>query len=176
VESVTADNPEPQTLTVPEAFRSVGKRVSVRGHIAIIVKVKGTAILVRFCHGRGHYQTVAIEALTRRPDCDNDPDPQWLVDARNSRKPSLEMHDLLHPLYSSAALAPDDVVDELTYKSYRQQRKLCPEKPAERWVPIFGDVTEMEERYQAEQAATYDKSFDEALANHLLPNGMGARR
>lgn len=47
----------------------------------------------------------------------------------------------LHPL-----------IDELTYQNYAANRAYAPHIPPERWARMYGDVREMEARYQAELA------------------------
>ena len=46
---------------------------------------------------------------------------------------------------------PQQLVDEMTYSSYRHQRKTCPEATVKSWATIFGPKTPlMEQRYQQE--------------------------
>jgi len=42
------------------------------------------------------------------------------------------------------------LVEELVYSSYRANRDRSPHITAERWVPVFGDTVELEQRYQDE--------------------------
>ncbi len=52
---------------------------------------------------------------------------------------------------ADALKAPREVVDYLTYCSYRHNRKLSPTITPEQWAKIFGPRTQaMEERFQQE--------------------------
>lgn len=43
-----------------------------------------------------------------------------------------------------------DMLDELCYRSYREQRILFPHVAPTRWELIYGDIVLMEARYQSE--------------------------
>lgn len=153
--------PFEQRLTLGEAFRAVGKWVAVLPAYepAIILKVTGISVLIRYAGNRGqrgqssHHATVGVEWLIRRADWDDRPKPNWWQQAEASPRPPLELHDLLRPEYSAAALTPDDVLDELLYASYRQQRVLAPGIEPARWRGIFGDDVEaFEARFQDDLA------------------------
>jgi len=45
----------------------------------------------------------------------------------------------------------NDVIDELTYRSYRFNRDSSPDVTPEKWGLVFGNVPEMEARYQREK-------------------------
>ena len=45
-----------------------------------------------------------------------------------------------------------EIIDELTYRSYRQQRILAPDVEPQRWAIIYGSAVEMfEKRWQEEK-------------------------
>jgi hypothetical protein len=47
--------------------------------------------------------------------------------------------------------SPDQIIDELMYRSYSHNRRLVPETPPERYKIIFGEAVErMEQRFQME--------------------------
>ena len=48
----------------------------------------------------------------------------------------------------------DDVLDELTYRSYREQRLTAPHVAPERWARVYEgvDVAALEARFQRERA------------------------
>lgn len=46
--------------------------------------------------------------------------------------------------FTARMMTVNEVVDELTYRSYAYQRFLSPETPAEDWARIFGDRTQQE--------------------------------
>ena len=47
----------------------------------------------------------------------------------------------------------EDMVDELTYRSYAHNRALAPDVPAARWASVFKGAAMLETRYQREIAA-----------------------
>ena len=48
-------------------------------------------------------------------------------------------------------MSPTEIVDELTYRNYRYNRRLCPEITAQEWVRVYGPAAlTMEGRYQEE--------------------------
>lgn len=49
------------------------------------------------------------------------------------------------------AMKPEQVADELTYRSYAFNRRTNPDVPVNRWMSIFSNVPEMEVRYQTER-------------------------
>jgi len=63
-----------------------------------------------------------------------------------------------------------DVIDELRYRSYRWNRQLTPDIEPEKWALCYGDVTEMENRYQAEYPLCSENPtvLEMDIANHLL--------
>jgi len=146
---------ELRTMTVQEAIRAVGKWVAVLpgARPAIIIKATGTSVLVRLCDPKGAYITTGPSGLVRRTDWDGNPDPWWLRQARNSSRPARDLLPLLFP--GEHAIAAD-VVDELTYRSYRQQRRLRPEDDYRRWGAIFDNVDALEARLREEQSLAHD--------------------
>jgi hypothetical protein len=54
------------------------------------------------------------------------------------------------------------IVQELTYINYACNRDYAPHVEPERWGRIYGDVREMEARYQAEKAINKAKGEAEA--------------
>lgn len=55
-------------------------------------------------------------------------------------------------LLNSVTTTRDPIVDELTYCSYREQRRLFPTIEPERWALLYGSsVASYEDRYQNER-------------------------
>jgi hypothetical protein len=50
-------------------------------------------------------------------------------------------------------ISQNQVANEMIYRSYKAQRENAPEIAPERWEAIFGDITELELRYQNERMA-----------------------
>lgn len=48
---------------------------------------------------------------------------------------------------------PEQVVDELTYRSYAHNRNLHPDIEPEKWAVIFSNAAELEKRYIASLGA-----------------------
>ena len=51
-----------------------------------------------------------------------------------------------------ANLTEDEILEELTYRSYRENRRLVPDISAERWAERYSTGPLLEERYQKEIA------------------------
>jgi len=153
-------------MTVQAARLAIGKWASKKpgDHPVILIKVGGTAALVRDAGDRGtryaksHYGWQPVGDLTRREDWDVRKLPNWLQDAIDKYRATGKCHPDLHdavmahvaPNYTEAALTPADVANELIYRSYVAQRKHSPEIAPERWSAIFENVEAMEQRYQEE--------------------------
>lgn len=52
--------------------------------------------------------------------------------------------------FDRAADRTREIIDELTYHSYFHNRRLSPDVPLSEWSKIFGNVDQMEERYQTD--------------------------
>ena len=48
-------------------------------------------------------------------------------------------------------MTPEQIVDELTFRNYRYNRKLWPEREPVDWARIYPNAAAMEARYQAER-------------------------
>lgn len=48
-------------------------------------------------------------------------------------------------------MTPTEIVDELTFRSYRAQRQARPDIQPERWWAIYGDITALEARFRKER-------------------------
>lgn len=73
-------------------------------------------------------------------------------------------HVEIGPFFQAMALnadesrlcSPEAVVDELTYRSYREQRRRFAHIPAARWARVFAAADQLEARYQRELALEQD--------------------
>lgn len=164
-------------MTVQAAHAAIGRWASKTGdRPVIIIRVRGTAVLCRDGHDRGHkgypsaYGWYAVGDLTRREDWDAQRLPNWLQDPidkyRATGKVTADLRDAVmahvNPAYTEAALTPADVAAEMVYRSYVAQRRLSPEVVPERWARIFDGVEAMEERYLEE--VSLDNDFNASQA------------
>ena len=65
------------------------------------------------------------------------------------------MHpDPYNPMMAMAATlkSADELLDELTYRSYKYNRDRSPEISAKSWAHVFVDAEKYERRYQEEKA------------------------
>jgi hypothetical protein len=77
--------------------------------LAILIAVDGTGALLRDPSRRGGYYWRATSQLTRRPDLDANPEPEWLQRARVSPRPNTRLYWLL-----GLTPAPPDTLDPWT--------------------------------------------------------------
>jgi hypothetical protein len=97
-------------MTISEAHAAIGKWVErlPSGQYAIVCRVARGSVLVREATDRGHYAWTGPEGLIRRQDCDRNPDPKWLADARVSPRQPKDLYYVLNPdRIPSAAEAAD---------------------------------------------------------------------
>lgn len=67
------------------------------GDRAILIRESANdACLIRYTEQRGGYHWVSWSWLTRRPDLDAHPEPEWLKRARASSRPPRVLWSLLH--------------------------------------------------------------------------------
>jgi hypothetical protein len=137
-------------MTVQQALQSVGGWVAVMPWAApaILMKAYGVGVTVRFTGAPlmaglsrsrpTHYQTINVDSCVRRPDWDARPKPKWWT-------PKVEAEVASH------TETDPGVIDKLTYRSYRQQRLLYPEKAYTRWAAIFDNVEALEAQFREEQ-------------------------
>lgn len=69
--------------------------VKATGELAIVVKVVGDAVLIRYAAPRGAYHWLSAAHLWRRADCDTCREPQWLEAARKAPTPAPILAELL---------------------------------------------------------------------------------
>jgi hypothetical protein len=60
------------------------------------------------------------------------------------------------------------LVANVTYFSYRHNRRISPHVPPERWASVYGDVEPLEELYQREGAVMADRYFVAVYDGHVI--------
>ena len=72
-------------------------------------------------------------------------------------------------------MTPEQIVDELTYRSYAYNRERSPEVSPERWEKVFGpQAKQMEMRLQAELWHAVDAEIDAVIASCPEKDGFDA--
>lgn len=114
-------------MTVADAAEAIGKRVEIAATArqAIVVNVAPTgAVLIRSCAKKGGYLWVDAASLIRRADCDRLPEPEWLQQARASRRPPLVLFHVLYPYLGEPAAdewEPSSIaLDPVTYRQFER--------------------------------------------------------
>jgi len=84
--------------------------VEYAGNLAVIIRERGDALLIRYASRRGGYHWVGRTAVRRRADMDGVAlDPPWLTQARRSTRPPLVLYALLHGLSTIDDVPPEPV-------------------------------------------------------------------
>lgn len=164
--------PFEQRLTVEAAHRNIGKWVRVLPgfDLAIIIKVIGTGVLVRFAGDVGrrnqhtHYASCSLDSLLLRTDCDGRPLPNWLQQAleasRAGKRVAPELSLVVHRILTGSV---DDPHEDVVYETFKRERGLLtgPVDQA-RFVRIFENGERLEARYREEQELAAE--LDQAVA------------
>jgi hypothetical protein len=78
------------------------------GALAILIRVEGSAALIRWATDGGGYAWRDVSRIRRRPECDGNPIPEWLAHARASVRPGAA----LYALCGLAPMPPDDLAPQ----------------------------------------------------------------
>lgn len=159
-----------QLLTIQEAHRSIGERAYKlpSRQPVIICRVANLAILVRGAGDRGRQgadssygwsgpESLIVRASERGRVNGGHRLPNWLEAAVAASKAAKRVDKDLAPVVAVVLIGPEimtpaDVVDELAYRSYRQQRLLSADRPIASWKVIYGaDVERFEEKFSEER-------------------------